>query len=350
MEKYNDEILLNDILIKLSEYKVFLLKKKFTIIIFSFLFSLIGIIFATFSDTEYHADLTFVVDQQEGGGLGNLSGLAGQFGFDLGSGSNNSTFSQSNVMELLKSRGVIVKTLLQSAKVNGKTDFLIEHYIKINKLKDNHNWNDYDFLKDISFHDNNDYIHDSISGVIWQHIIENNLSIELESNEANIITLSYISLNQEFAKEFVERLIGQMSMMYVAHATAQANNTLDFLQDRSDSIFLELDIAEQEFAKVKDINQRIIKATGRLKELQLMRRVEVLNTIYLELIKNLEISKMTLLNKTPIINIIDEPVLPLEKYEFSKIYSALLAGFLGGFLSLCYFIFSKLFRDALTQS
>ena len=59
---------------------------------------------------------------------------------------------------------------------------------------------------------------------------------------------------------------------------------------------------------------------------------------------------MTLLNKTPIINIIDEPVLPLEKYEFSKIYSALIAGFLGSFLSLCYFIFSKLFRDALIQS
>ena len=44
MQQYNDEIQLKDILIKLSEYKAYLLKKKFAIIAFSVLFSLIGII------------------------------------------------------------------------------------------------------------------------------------------------------------------------------------------------------------------------------------------------------------------------------------------------------------------
>ena len=76
---------------------------------------------------------------------------------------------------------------------------------------------------------------------------------------------------------------------------------------------MELEIAEEEFAKVKDINQRIVKASGRLKELQLMRNVEVLNTMYLEIVKNLELSKLTLLNQTPIIQIIDKPILPLEE-------------------------------------
>jgi uncharacterized protein involved in exopolysaccharide biosynthesis len=80
-----------------------------------------------------------------------------------------------------------------------------------------------------------------------------------------------------------------------------------------------------------------------------MRRVEVLNTMYLEIIKNLELSKITLLDQTPIINIIDTPKLPLDKENISNILAGIIGGFLGGFLSLCYFIFRKLFKDALVE-
>ena len=80
-----------------------------------------------------------------------------------------------------------------------------------------------------------------------------------------------------------------------------------------------------------------------------MRRIEVLNAMYLEIVKNLELSKITLLNQTPIINIIDEPILPLDEDKKSKTLAGLLGGFLGGFLSLCFFIFRKLFKDALAE-
>jgi hypothetical protein len=162
--------------------------------------------------------------------------------------------------------------------------------------------------------------------------------------------LSYTSVNDEFAKIFVEALIKQMSKMYITHQTAQASKTLGFLSSRADSVFIELEMAEEEFAKVKDINQRIVKASGRLKELQLMRNVEVLNTMYLEIVKNLEISKLTLLNQTPIIQIIDKPILPLEEEFKSKTTLGLLGAFLGGFLSLIFFIFRKLFKDALEEN
>ena len=78
-----------------------------------------------------------------------------------------------------------------------------------------------------------------------------------------------------------------------------------------------------------------------------MRRVEVLNTMYLELIKNLELSKLTLLNQTPIINIIDKPILPLEVDKKSLLLAGILGGFLGGFLIILFFILNKLFKDAL---
>ncbi len=124
MERYNDEIQLKDILIKLSEYKTELWNKKVKIILFSFLFFVFGILISFISATEYKADLTFVVEDQSSvnPSLGSLSGVASQFGFDLGSASS-STFSQENIMQLLKSRGVVEATLLRSESINGKKRF-----------------------------------------------------------------------------------------------------------------------------------------------------------------------------------------------------------------------------------
>jgi uncharacterized protein involved in exopolysaccharide biosynthesis len=348
MEQYNNEIQIKDILIKLSEYKTYLLKKKFTIIAVSGLFFVLGIVFSISSDKKYTAELTFVVeDQQQGGGaLASMTGIASQFGFDIG-GSSSSTFSQNNILELLKSRGVVEAALMQNRKVNKTEDLLIEHYLHLNKIKDL--WKADEDLSPVSFHGKLNQDNDSVSGGIWKNIIEDKLVVELKSDEANIISLSYSSVNDEFAKIFVEALIKQMSKMYITHQTAQASKTLGFLSSRADSVFIELEMAEEEFAKVKDINQRIVKASGRLKELQLMRNVEVLNTMYLEIIKNLEISKLTLLNQTPIIQIIDKPILPLQFEKKSKTVLALLGAFLGVFLSLIFFVFKKLFKDALSE-
>ena len=347
MEQYNDEIQLKDILIKFSDYRRFLYKKKVTIIIISCLFLLLGVFYSQILKIKYNATLTFVIEGQNSNSLGSVAGIASQFGFNLGNNGGESTFSQKNIIEFLKSRGVIVNTLMQKAKIDGKSDLLIEHYLEINEIKDD--WHDNN-LKAVSFYQKHSLIHDSISGVIWQNIIKDDLTVELQSDNADIMSLSYVSLNEEFAKVFVEKLIDQMSQMYISHQTSQANNTLEFLESRADSVFLELKKAEQEFARIKDINQRIVKASGRLKELQLMRQVEVLNTMYLEIVKNLELSKLTLLNNTPIINIIDEPILPLEKKLVSLKLAGFLGGFLGAFLSMCYFVVLKLFRDTLSTS
>ena len=348
MGSHNDEIQLKDILIKLSEYKTYLFRKKFVIITISGFFLVLGIVFAISADKKYTAELTFVVEGQQGSGgnLGAMSGVASQFGFDIGS-SSRATFSQNNILELLKSRGVVEAALMQNRKVNKTNDLLIEHYLYLNKIKDS--WKKNKDIIPVSFHEILTQDNDSVSGDVWRSIIEDKLVVELQSDDANIINLSYTSVNDEFAKIFVEALIEQMSEMYIAYQTAQASNTLSFLNNRADSVFIELEIAEEEFAKVKDINQRIVKASGRLKELQLMRRVEVLNAMYLEIVKNLELSKLTLLNQTPIIQIIDKPILPLEVEAKSLTDLGLIGAFLGGFLSLFFFIFRKLFKDALSE-
>ena len=345
MSENRNEIELKDLLINFKDYVNYLFTKKYYIISFTLLFIILGAAYNINSDDVYKAELKFVVDDKGGSGdLSSMSSIANDFGINIGGG-NSSIFNQNNIIELLKSRGIIVSTLMQKVKINRKRNFLIEHYIKINNL--NEDLDNNSISNKISFHDRRSLLHDSISGVIWKEIIKDNLIVEIENNNASIITLTYLSKNQEFAKKFVVKLINEMSKMYIVHETAQANNTLNFLQDRADSVFTELVRKEKEFAKVKDINQRIIKASGRLKEFQLQRSVEVLNTMYLELTKNLELSKLTLLNQTPNINILDKPILPLESNKLSLVFVSILCGLLAFIIIVFYFLLSKLFNDSI---
>ena len=341
----NKEIELKEIFSTISELKKELHSNLFKIFLLVISFTVLLLVFSLAQDPRYKAELSFVVeDTQKSAPLSSMSGLASQFGFDMFS-SSNSTFSQANIMDLLKSRGVISKTLLQKSNYTDKSDFFIDSYLKINSI--NNDWNELQSLKDLNFHDKLTITHDSIITLVWQKIIEEDISVEIKNDETDIIYLSFTCSDEKFAKFFSESLISEMSRMYISYQTKQSTNTISFLQNRADSVFVELEKAEQEFARVKDINQRIIKASGRLKELQLMRNVEVLNTMYLELVKNIEVSKLTLLNQTPIIQVIDKPILPLEDTKMSIFLVLLITIFISTTFSIIYIVLRKLVNDSL---
>ena len=77
-----------------------------------------------------------------------------------------------------------------------------------------------------------------------------------------------------------------------------------------------------------------------------MRTVQVLNTMYLELIKNLELSKLTLLKETPIIEVMDGPVLPLEDKKIKPLVQITLFAFLAILFSCIYIVFRKIVVDS----
>ena len=74
-------------------------------------------------------------DKGGGGGLGGAMGLASSFGFDLGGGGGG-LFTSSNIIELMKSRLVVEKTLLNPVQIAGKEISLADYYIQINELKE----------------------------------------------------------------------------------------------------------------------------------------------------------------------------------------------------------------------
>ena len=182
---------------------------------------------------------------------------------------------------------------------------------------------------------------------IYESLIENHLVVERVNITSNILYVSCITADELFSKEMSERLVDAVTKYYIDVKTQRARKTLDFVQERTDSVANAMSGAELELARWKDSQRSIIKAEGYLTELRLQRQVQILNAMYGEAIKNLELSKMTLLKATPLLQVIDRPILPLKQIKLSLPMAVLIFGFIGGVLALLWVIGSKIVRDTL---
>jgi len=334
----DNEATLKDVFLTIRDYKNELKRQLVLIISVVILFSLIGYIYSINQEDKYVATLSFIVEGDEDGlNLSSLGGMASQFGLDFGGG-GSSSFSQQNVIELLKSRKIVEESLKKEYTISGKRYSLLEHYIINNNI-----------IEDSSEIKFDGIYNDSITNIVWRQIIDNKLEVSYQNDEANILNLNYSSFSSQFAKHFTESLIDEMSGMYSSYQTERIRFSLNNLKSRSDSVFSELQRSERNLARIKDRNTRVITASGRLDEIRYMREVQVLNTMYLELIKNTEIVKMNLLNETPIIQIVDTPILPLSIVKRSFMFWITIFSFLGFSIISFIIIIRKLVKDTLNE-
>ncbi|OYZ43456.1 MAG: hypothetical protein B7Y19_09715, partial [Sphingobacteriales bacterium 24-40-4] len=67
----------------------------------------------------------------------------------------------------------------------------------------------------------------------------------------------------------------------------------------------------------------------------------VLQTIYAEIVKNLEISRTMLIQETPTFQIVDEPELPLKKNRTGYLVSIIYGGLITGIAGALYLLLSR---------
>ncbi len=318
-----------------------ILKRWFFIGIVGFIFSGIGVAAAFLLPVEYEAKLTFIIEEP-GSGAGALAGYAGvasQFGIDLGG--ESSAFSTDNVVELLRSRQLVTEALLHQE--DGVP--LINRFIDSYSLREE--WDEDPRLAGINFADQQDFLKDSLLAGIYLQLVEDHLVIERVNITSNILYVSCVTQDELFSKQMTENLVDAVTEYYVDVKTQRSRQTLDFVQERTDSVASALSAAELELARWKDSQRSITKAEGFLTELRLQREVQILNAMYAEAIKNLELSKVTLLKETPLMQVIDRPILPLVQIKLSLVKAVIIFGFIGGILGTLWVIGAKIIRDKL---
>jgi len=347
----NDEISLKELIFKIREWYRFLLTKWKLIIFVSAIGGAIGYTYAYRQPITYMATLTFALEEDNGGGgMSGAVGLASQFGFDLGGGSGGGAFSGSNLIELMKSRLLVEKTLLTPIEVEGKTISIAEYYIQINKMREA--WDKKPAFKNIQFLPNADrekftIQQDSILKNIY-FVVTNvkNLTISQKVKKATITSIEVKNLNEKFSKIFCENLAKETSEYYIEIKSKKARLNVEILQKQTDSIRAELNSAITGVASAADnvFNLNMAMNVKRSNGLRRQVDVEANRAMLTSLVVNLEISKMALRKETPLIQIIDRPIFPLEKEKVSKLKSLVLGGFLAGFLTVLYLVLNSLYN------
>lgn len=346
-----EEVTMKDLIIKTGEWWRYLWKKKFIIILFGILGAGLGVTYSYIKDPVYIGELTFVMEDSKGGGtLGAYAGLASQFGIDLGGlGGSSGAFSGDNLLELLKSRLLIEKTLLEGTiDVNGKPTTLAEWYISFNELRKN--WKDKPALENLHYNYGEDrskftLVKDSMLNVIQTNIIKQNLKVEKTDKKLSFIGVTCTSINEAFSKRFVETLVDVATDFYIETKTKRNKTNIDRLQGQADSIEAVLNRRTYKAAVAQDLNPNPARQIASVGVELAMRDKLASQTMYAEIMKNLELSKIAMEQETPIIQIVDRPILPLEKKKFGRLKGIVFGGAIGGFLIAMYFILRKIYKD-----
>jgi uncharacterized protein involved in exopolysaccharide biosynthesis len=346
----NDEISLKELIQKIQEWIAYLKTQWKLIIGIAALGGIIGFVYASFQKPNYLATTTFVLEEDKGGGggLGGAMGLASSFGFDLGGGGGG-LFTSSNIIELMKSRLVVEKTLLNPVQVAGKEISLADYYIQVNELKEG--WAKKPALANINFPINVDRTkfsleQDSILNGISSGLTKNNLTIAQKDKKVSIISLTVKTESELFSKLFCEQLLKETSDFYIETKSKKSRLNVDLLQHQADSIRSELNGAITGVAAASDNVYNLNPAYNVKKTPSTRRQVDVqANTAILtQLVAQLEMSKVSLRKETPLVQLIDRPILPLEKDKVGRLKSLVIGGFLGGFLTVLYLVLGQLYR------
>lgn len=294
---------------------------------------------------KYEASASFILEEKGSSMGGGLSGLASQFGVDIGSLSGGAgLFAGDNILDILKSRTIIEKTLLSKLDSSKGTDGLTLADVFIDKNNLRKKWAGNEALANLSFAKStpgsiNSRLQDSVLFVIYQNLIKKSISVERLNKKGSIITVNTVSMNEIFSKLFTERLVSATMKMYIDIKTGTATNNIRRLEQRSDSLMQILNSKSFKSASLQVLDANIAYKTTAVPVEVSQREKTITYALYSEVIKNLEASRMALASQTPIINILDSPKYPLDDQRKSLSLLLLMAvgAGLGAFFVIVFF-------------
>ncbi len=336
-----DEISIKELIQKAGEVIAYLKTQWWKLMLLGLLGGVAGFFYAKFSKPKYTAKLTFAL-AESGDKLGGIGSIASQFGVDLMGGGSAGAFSGDNLLELMKSRLLVEKTLLTAVDSAGKLKLLVNRYIEFNRPKKPKPRKPEDPIP-VYFTGNEEkqgysLAQDSFLAKVSKDLVKKNLQVAKMDKKLAIVSVSFTGEDQWFAKNFTQILTQNVTEFYVETKTGQMRKNVKMMEHKVDSVKQALGRAMYGVASEVDGNQFLVRGVAKVPQAKKQLEIQVLSTMYGELIKNLELSRTMMAKDQPLIQLIDQPRFPLEKKKISKLISAIGGSFLTFFLTVAYLL------------
>jgi hypothetical protein len=330
-------IVLGDVIESVKRFFSYL-RSQFVLIALCGLVGLVlPLIYRAFQKPAYAASTTFILEEKSATG-GGLAGIASQVGLDLGSlGSGSSLFTGDNILDIIKSRVIIEKVLLTPISGNsGKT--LADLYLEFSGMGEK-------LPAPVSFASPSvahTVYQDSVLYVMYDQIAKKNVSVDRLNKKGSIFKIITVSQNQVFSKNFAERLLKETTTYYVNVKTSTAASNVKRLQARGDSLLRVLNTKSYNAASFQILDPNVAFKSMSVPAEVSSRDKSIVFSIYAEVTKNLEMSRIALVSQTPVIQLLDVPKYPLMDDRKSYLFLGLV-GFIAGIFAaifLCLYLYT----------
>jgi hypothetical protein len=305
----DDEISLRDLVVKIQNTYRILLKNWWKLAIAGIIGAGLGLGYTWIKKTKYTAELVFVTAEAEEGGLSKLSAIGSQFGFDFGGGSSGA-FGGDNLLELMKSRLLVEQTLFDSLSHEGRRFRLLEYYLRRDSQEKSET--PAVALSGIVNRESCGFRQDSLLKEVYKRITQGGLVVENQDKELAFKKVAFTDVDPVFAKAFVENLTENVTDFYLETKFRQARSNIRLLERKADSVERVLRSRMVSVAVQRDQNQFLTNTEGTVQMVKQQMEVQLLTTMYGEVVKNLELSRTMAAHNQPLIQVIDRPRFPLE--------------------------------------
>ena len=258
----------------------------------------------------------------------------------------SSIFQIDNIQELYRSSSMLKQTLLTKSTFGNETEMLINRFGREEKIDKKWNKLGVDFTNQSLFQSKS-RLHDSVLFEALKIIKEKYLIVDKPSRKTTILEIGFDHKDELLAKSFNENLVSIVNKFYFKTKTQKTGENLKILQRQADSVKNVLDNSIL-FLAEKDQsipNPNPLTKVSLVPYQKALVDVQANGAIYQEIVTQLELAKVTHRNKTPLIQIIDKPTLPLENSRLTFL-ECLIYGLFGGLLlSLIYFSLTRFYHS-----
>jgi uncharacterized protein involved in exopolysaccharide biosynthesis len=321
-------IQISDVYANLLRFLGYLAQYKKWLLIISIAGIAAGLAYTIYSKKEYSAHVSFMINENDKlPSVGSLSSLANQLG--VGGGALN--VNDDKIIFLIPSKRILGTALL----VNIKNKTLADHFIDELQLKKrwekDEDLSKFDRFKHQTLETLDTLENYALDNILKQIIKSGKLKFDaakkktvVGNTSSGIISIEYSSTSELISKSLIEEVYKTLSDFYINTSIERQLSNYNLLCSRADSIKNILMNTEVKLATLKDEGMVVRKFIGKVNEGRSHRDVELLNSIYVEILKNREVAKYNLDQQKPVFQLIDFPTIPLDQKVKSKLVYSLL--------------------------
>ena len=126
------------------------------------------------------------------------------------------------------------------------------------------------------------------------------------------MTFDFESLSEELSINYLINHFEYLKDFYTNKSVERQQLSFDIIKNKRDSISISLNSVENEIAVLQDLSPNAYRSTSSSRLSRLSTESYILKTAYGKAEENLAIAELALQNNTPLIQLIDEPISPLQ--------------------------------------